>query len=348
MPASSSIQRQDSVLVRIVVHCLDVMKINGSDREQLLSDAGVPANALAVLDGWLPVGDAERLLHAFLRRNPMPAPALTATRRTTPAPFGVLGYLAQTCSDLQGVIAMIQRYERLISDIGFTSLRHEPGRALWCWDCKSDDVLFVRHMTEFILAECAAITNLIGERGNQALLAVHFRHALAGGEGMLARYEEHFRCPVLFGQPESALVLSHSTLGLPLRCFNADLREVLDQHASSLLTRRDTSTSLLLQARAQLLIMVREGNAVRERLAEKFGMSGRTLLRQLDKEGTNYHDLLDEVRLELAREYLLSGNQTIVDVSRRLNFRESHTFIRWFKRLNGCTPGEFQKSGAVE
>jgi AraC-like DNA-binding protein len=336
--------RQKSILVSIVAHCLDILKINGSAREQLLADAGVDASTLTVADGWFPVSAAERMLHAYLARSSMPVPMLMASRGAVSHAFGVLGYLAHACSNLNAVIVMAQQYERLASDIGFTALRHEPGRVFWCWDCRADDAVFIRHATEFVLALNASIADLIMGRDAPALLAVHFRHAAPDNEAVAALYEEWFRCPVVFAQAESALIFSPETMTSPLRGFNPDLRETLNQHASKLLTRLETTASFLQVAREQLLILVREGCASRDTLALKFGMSGRTLLRRLDDEGTNYHDLLDAVRLELAREYLRESPQTVVEISQCLNFRESHTFIRWFKRVSGTTPGEFRRN----
>ena len=344
MPNSAPPAISDAVSASLVAQWLDASRAHGLQLDELQAEAGISPEQLSNPDGWLPAASIERLVHAALRRTQNPLLGLTISQRASPASFGVVGYIMQTCSCLQDAMQMINRYERLISDIGFTSLRHEPGIALWCWDCKTSDPVFLRQATEYILVAWASLVRLIRVRDTPALLAVHLRHEPPANPALLAQYHAVFRCPVLFNQPESALVLAASALTLPLSNANASLQETLEQHARNLLQQRKTETTLREQAKAQLYILLRQGNASRELLAEQLGMSSRSLHRQLQKEGSNYRDIIDELRFEQAQQYLRSKGYTIDDISQRLGFQESQSFIRWFRRLSGCTPGEFQRS----
>jgi len=337
----------DAVSASLVAHWLDASGAHGLRRDELQADAGISPEQLSNPDGWLPAATIERLVHAALRRSQNPLLGLTMARHTGPASFGVVGYIMQTCSNLQDAMQMVNRYERLISDIGFTSLRHEPGVALWCWDCKTSDPVFLRQATEYILAAWSSLVRMIRERDNPTLLAVRLRHEPPADPALLPFYEATFHCPVYFNQPESALVLAAAALTLPLSNANASLQETLEQHARNLLQQRKTSSTLREQAKAQLYILLRQGTASRELLAQQLCMSSRSLHRQLHKEGSNYRDLLDELRYEQARQYLGGHGHTVEDIALRLGFQESQSFIRWFRRLAGCTPGEFQKRAGL-
>jgi len=334
----------DYVSAGLVAQLIDLGRAQGLEAATLQAEAGISPEQIANPDGWLPASAVERLVHSAMRASGNSQLGLTLAHRTAPSAFGVLGYMAQTCGNLQDALDMINRYERLVSDIGFTSLRHEPGAALWCWDCKTSNPEFLRQATEYILATFASLARMIRFPDSPTLLAVRLRHAPPADPALLGRYPTVFHCPVYFNQPESALVLSPIALSRPLSHANAGLHQALEHHASRLLQQRKTMQSLRDQAKAQLALQLRQGNASRELLAEQLGMSSRSLHRQLQKDGINYRDLLDELRHEQAC-HLLQGRQLSIEViAQRLGFQESQSFSRWFRRLAGCTPGEYQRA----
>ena len=82
----------------------------------------------------------------------------------------------------------------------------------------------------------------------------------------------------------------------------------------------------------------------KERVAEKFDMTVRTLQRHLQQAGTSYQEILDQLRQELAEHYLLRSDLAIQDIACYLGFTESRSFRRSFKSWTGQTPGEFRGS----
>lgn len=335
-PASSR-----SVSVLVVRHCIAQGERLGIPRPLVLAAAGIGEEELAAGNNWLPAEVLERLMKAALAMNADPLLGLKLCREQKPAVFGVLGYLTQTCPTLLDMHHAVCNYERLISNFGHTTLHHEPGRALWCWACDSDNPLFIRHATEFILGGCAAV--LHGQQPG-ALLEIHFQHEAPADATLLPVYLDWFHCPVRFNQPHSALVLRSQGLSQPLPHADPGLHDTLRQHAQKLLTElRSNEPTLVEQARRELRQMLLTCNPSRDLLAERLGMSGRNLHRQLEKLGSGYRELLDELRLELAQGYLQTSRQSIEEIAQRLHFQESYSFSRWFRQLAGMTPGEFRQ-----
>ncbi len=95
-----------------------------------------------------------------------------------------------------------------------TSLQHDPCVALWRWECQRQDALVGRHATEAVLGCWTGLLQLMKHRKPRPLLAVRFQHAAPDSPDLLRQYEEYFRCPVLFSQPASELVLSSESLML--------------------------------------------------------------------------------------------------------------------------------------
>lgn len=72
--------------------------------------------------------------------------------------------------------------------------------------------------------------------------------------------------------------------------------------------------------------------------ATRLKMSLRTLNRTLAAEGLTYRQLLDQLRRDLAREYLRDMRASIGEVAFRLGFSEVSAFSRAYKRWTGQTP----------
>ncbi|TMX45000.1 hypothetical protein DA100_04875 [Vibrio sp. Hep-1b-8] len=79
-----------------------------------------------------------------------------------------------------------------------------------------------------------------------------------------------------------------------------------------------------------------------ERLAVQFGCSERTLRRHLEQCCTSYQQLLNEVRADLAKEYLVGTRLTVEEIAFRLGYSDSANFRRAFKRWTGTTPQHFR------
>ncbi|MBW1996657.1 MAG: helix-turn-helix transcriptional regulator [Deltaproteobacteria bacterium] len=74
-------------------------------------------------------------------------------------------------------------------------------------------------------------------------------------------------------------------------------------------------------------------------------MSARTLQLKLRAENTCYQTLLDELRKDIAVNYLRRRELSVAEISYFLGFSEPRSFSRTFKRWTGITPGEFRKPG---
>lgn len=58
----------------------------------------------------------------------------------------------------------------------------------------------------------------------------------------------------------------------------------------------------------------------------------------------SYQKLLDEVRQQMAEDYLRNTEMSIPDIAFRLGYSETTSFHRKFKAVMGQTPGDFRKN----
>ncbi len=71
--------------------------------------------------------------------------------------------------------------------------------------------------------------------------------------------------------------------------------------------------------------------------------SERGLRRQLERSGTSYRQLTDEIRERRARDLLARSMQPIKAIASEVGFKSPSNFARSFKRWTGLTPNEFRK-----
>jgi AraC-like DNA-binding protein len=67
------------------------------------------------------------------------------------------------------------------------------------------------------------------------------------------------------------------------------------------------------------------------------------LRRHLDREGTSYRSLFDEVRDTLAVEMLGAAGLTVAEVATRLGYAEPASFTHAFTRWRGTPPSHYRR-----
>ncbi|WOJ95972.1 AraC family transcriptional regulator [Congregibacter brevis] len=161
-------------------------------------------------------------------------------------------------------------------------------------------------------------------------------------EGNLAAYEEHFGCTVKMGCAANAFVYPPSLADRELPWRNDQAFEACMEACRTLLDDLRGPHSLSSRVVDRLISNPGETHSI-EHVAEDLAISTRSLRRKLNQEGTRYQDLLREVRLRLAKQYLrdrLTVNQT----AELLGYSETSAFSRAFKRWTGRSPIDFRSS----
>ncbi len=319
-------------------------EFSGLPREAVLAATGISAEQLFDNAASFPCDTLLRLLDYVLPRCKNPTYGLQTSQFVQPGSYGVVGYITMTSNNLGEALFRISTYERLVGDMGVTDIEFEPGLVLARWHCHFQDPAARRHVIEGVLASWVVYARWIMENGDQlAPIAIRLEHDAPENRQMLRHYQHIFRCPVYFNQPISAVVLSAEQLEMRLRQPDANLRDTLEQHAQTTLRKLRERYSTSEQVRALLRAVLREAQPSKEMIAEQLGMHIRSLHRKLAEENTFYQHLLDQVRLEMAEEYLRDPRLSVEDIARRLGFCEGRTFIRYFRRQTGLTPGKFRQ-----
>lgn len=321
---------------------LDAAQRQGLERAPLLAAAGI-SEAELNRQRW-PIDHITRLWRAAAALAQDPGFGLKAGALVRPASFNVVSYILQSAPTLREAFGVLQQFQRLISDGGrFQMIAGET--ASWVvYHPRQGTLAFSPHQLEAVLAAVLSFTRWV--TGTAAVpQRVQFSQSALGP---LAGYAAVFQCPVEFEQAFSGLLLDNALLDTPLPQADAQLASVHRQYATERLAALSDNASFADGLRTWLAAQLGGTLPTRAQTAQAFGLSPRSLARQLHAEGKSYTALLDEARRAHACEAVGRSVRSFVDIAQSLGFAEASTFNRAFRRWTGSTPGAWRSARAQE
>jgi AraC-like DNA-binding protein len=326
-----------TVSVRSVRPVIDRLGTLGLDIAAALAAAGVDPGALDDAEARIPHGAALAVWREAARRSGDDDLGIHVAEEIRPGAFDVLDYTIRASVTLGEGLERLVRYHRILHDAAVVQLRVEENSARLQHVLPPEAPALPRQVAEFIVAAW-----LVVARQATALdlvpLEVHFRHSAPADQ---AEHRRLFRAPVRFSSSTNGLRIPRSMLDTPLVKSDAGLCAVLDQYVRERLDRLPPTNALSHRVR-HLLASGLSSGVDSDAVARKLHMSRRTLQRQLASEGTSFKEVLDDLRRELATEYLAERRMAIAEIAFLLGFSEASAFHRAFKRWSGSTPADYR------
>ncbi len=316
----------------------------GSDARA--AEAGIPREALrpellADPDARVPARWVARLWEILPTRAPDRPFALWLAELTSGAPLTVAWWVVHASPTLGEGLERAVRYQRLMHDRFRSEIVIDGDEAIFRHRVGDDAFRPPAAATEFGFA---ALVHLARRATGRPVTPsrVELRHAAPPD---LAPYRAVFGPRVAFARPVHEIAFDRATLALPLVTHDPGLREVIESHARSMLEKLPPNAApFAARVRAALVDGMRGRALELDVIAERLGVTRRTLQRKLKEEGTRFDDLLDDVRRELAERYLGDARVSVQETAFLLGFSEVSAFHRAFVRWTGTTPARFRAS----
>jgi AraC-like DNA-binding protein len=153
-----------------------------------------------------------------------------------------------------------------------------------------------------------------------------------------------FQAPVRFGQKQFGFHFEARWLDLPVVQNAQSLQEFLQQAPASLLVKYRDQTRLTERIRRLLRRHLAAELPSLEVVSQSLAMTPQTLRRRLLAEGQGYQTIKDDLRRDVAIEYLAQPQLTLPEIAVRLGFSEASTFHRAFKGWTGLSPGVYRQT----
>jgi AraC-like DNA-binding protein len=197
--------------------------------------------------------------------------------------------------------------------------------------------------TQAIDSALAGMTHLIrwvlGE--DWVPVSVSFMHSRPTSN---KRFERFFRCPVDFLQDFNGIVLRRRDLDRKLPGSAPALRQQVERYIHSInLARSDTYVYNVTEV---VTATISRGELSADNIAKYLGTDRRTLNRRLSRAGLNYSAVVENVRRNLAGQYLLGDDRPLSDIAGLVGFNDLSSFTRWFHSSFGNAPSQWRKAKA--
>ena len=328
---------------RLLWPVLGAVRIRGGDVAALLAGAGLdeetayfgPDDTRIGLDqlfevwraGVALIGDDALGVRMALLADP-------AMAVSWPMPLSLFEHLGMSSATLAEAVELQGNFMRLLRDGQRIALEPDGARTAFRMDLLPEDP---PALVEFMIAISINLARRI-TKSELAPLEVWFSHSPPAHP---EQHKELFKTTLRYDAPYTAVFGRSEDFTRPLPTANPRVRARLIRQAETLLQALPSMDLFEDKVCARIEAELPDGNTNASAVAEKLGVSARTLHRRLQHEGVSYQELLDRVRLRLAARHLAAG-RPIGEVALLVGFAQASTFHRAFKSWTGHTPAEYQ------
>ena len=144
---------------------------------------------------------------------------------------------------------------------------------------------------------------------------------------------------------QNEIIFSMKDLKKPFLTANNIMVEYLEPQLKQKLAEMESETFETFTSRVQkkLFQLIPSGQFGLENVAEEFGISGRTLQRNLSAENTSFNQMVKDIQKIMTFNYLEAKELSIDEIAYLVGYTELSSFYRAFKKWTGKTVSQYQK-----
>lgn len=244
---------------------------------------------------------------------------------------------ASLCSpNLNIALQRLREFKKLIGPLAL-NLDVNTQRTLVTLDCYGNDEPIPRSLGA---TEMVFFTQLARLATRQRIVPIAVK--LVQLPDNLEAYREYFGVTPQSGKVIQISFSAQDALR-PFLTEDTGMWDFFEVGLKKRLAQLDTGASTTQRVRSMLLEMLPSGQSSIEVTASRLATSKRSLQRRLSNESSNYQEILDTTRKELAQHYLARSSHAPSEIAYLLGFQESNSFIRSFKRWTGKTPSQYRQ-----
>lgn len=319
---------------------LSRMRARGFDAAAVLEGTDLDAQSIGTASFQTTPDAYRRIIANMLRLTGNPRLGIALGSEFKISDLGVLGYAALSSATLAQARQVIHRYYALNEYILTPSNYCREGR--WYSELRESlplGWLMPFAVEEFISRTIALSTGLTNRPFPILKVCVTYAEPERSDE-----YRRAFRCPVFYEQARNVIEFDIERLKDSVTLSDNDVFTICDQQCRLLIKEKDRQDRLADTIQRILLNLPGRFPSM-DRMAERLGVSPRTLRRQLQKEGITYQQMLDATRRSLAEQYLQHTSLAPKEIGFLLGYANVSHFRRAFRHWTGRRISEIDRRG---
>ena len=315
------------------------------DLNRLLQGTGLSRDILLPGDETHLTGEQQlRVLENAWRMGNIPEFGLRLGRQLQPSAHGPLGYLALSSPDL--ITALKSLRDFLPMRIPFAQLELSLDRE-WL-RCSLEFKLHTQPEERRLLLECFALViqsvveSVLGREVTEALFSFEYERP-----AYHRVYRQYLHSPIVFSQAENAIMLPAGMARLSNASGEPESYALAQAMCRKLLEQAPSTSASMADRVRRLLLSQPAGAVTEEDVARAMFVSKRTLARRLQREGTGYRQIRENLLSELAARHLRESDLTVEAIAALLGYHDTANFRRAFRRWFNVTPSDFRSGAAA-
>lgn len=320
-----------------VARALDAL---GCDGDALLKAAGVDLSKKLDVDARFNAHHTQQLWHLALAETGQVDIGLQVAQFVCPTTFHALGFSLWASPSLLDALRRMVRFDVLLND-GCTLQIEKQDQSSQGFSMSVKELngkpLVVAEGVDYFLG---AVVKMFRDMSTQDFSPRKVYLCRPEPE-QSQKWRDYFQCDVCFNASQNQLIFDDSDLTRILPTGNAALAEQNDKLVEGYLSRLKMQ-DICGQVRAALIDLMPLGITTMDGVSEALGVYPRTLQYKLRQQNTTLQKLRDQIREELARQYLEHSRQPFTQIAYSLGFSDPAHFNRAFKRWSGETPTAYR------
>ncbi len=315
---------------------IEVLEEQGVSRTRVLHNTGIRPVLLERDDTYLTYQQMLTLIENSLGLSNISGLGLTVGSRENISTLGLLGYAIMSCATYREGFDIGLRYYRAAAGMMLLSTTEEEGQIKIQMESPCPLGIALPFCVEETIAGTLAIGSLLLQKK-----ACPLKVSLTYCKPEYAqKYQEMFDCPILYNQPINALWITPPD-DTPLQHSDPISAQITVKLVEEMLEKQSNEHDFVINVRRILLRSPGQFPDM-ESVAQELGMSSRTLRRQLNELETSFKLIFDDVRRQLAIDYLKNSKLMLEEISALLGYTELTNFRRAFKLWTGHPPSYYR------
>lgn len=320
---------------------VNTLSAEGLDAVTLCQEAGLDMRVLGQQGAFYPRNSICRLWELAAQESGDPDIGLKAYGHIHPGSLQIVGYTMMSSLNLKRALERLVRFSPLIgTGVSLFFVQEQQHFRLAALDHQQYDSGKPRQYADAGLASLFGFCRWLTGGNLPQPLNVEFTYAEPEDT---SAHQRLFDCPLRFGAAFDSILFDGQELLHPLSMANEALAKVHDSFAEAQL---DQSFGFSILGRIRGLITQRlsqgQGPYDMESIAAALNISKRTLQRALERDGTQFKDVLSDLRRQMADFYLRHSHYNMKHVAYLLGFHDHSSFHKACCRWFGMPPGQYR------
>lgn len=305
----------------------------------LLEGTGLNAHALTQRESFATLMQFERLVHHALALTTREALGLDFGQRLNIASHGFLGYAVMSSHNSVEAFSLARKYVKIRNRLAELEIALQGDKAQLTLKTALPQGELQRFIIEHAFSSMQHILHFLNGLDVQ-IEAILFSFP---PPDYITAYEQLFDATVSFNQPANQVILSSANFSQASTLADPLLASVAESQCKKLLASMDEAAPL--SERIVRLLNETPGQfPTAEFMASQLSLSPRTFSRMLKQEGISYKAILDTLKDQRAKDYLMNTNWTVDEIAELLDYSDPSNFRRAFKSWTGLSPSAFREN----